>query len=394
MREIIYAGLQKTADALWRAARAIDGFFPERTFQPKWAPAPLLKQRERSFPNARLPAGDRLAVSALRHGSAHADPLRRSRLEGPHRRQPGRDPRPDRRGGRADPDEEGLPEARPLRGRHVDRSGVLQAPGVPLSGARLRHPQGRPSRARDLLDQVRPRGGPDDRPHEPLQHDVQSLLHGREPGRLRPRARVGGSPEAPRRRGVHQAAPAALGPVLGRRADAFAALSSGHPLRPQDRLLLRPVRDQRHPLRAGRELRPRGGRGRSALCVPSVRRRRQRAQPAPQGRQPLRRQAARHREPPQARRGHHPGDDDHQRHQQRPGRRHPEVRHRRTSTRSTRLPSSRSPSPAATRTSTTRPARSSATRSRTWRTTRRRRPASANRCATGTRSPPRVPSPT
>ena len=33
--------------------------------------------------------------------------------------------------------------------------------------------------------------GADGRPHEPLQHDVRSVLHGREPGRLRPRAHVG-----------------------------------------------------------------------------------------------------------------------------------------------------------------------------------------------------------
>jgi len=40
---------------LWRAARAIDRFFPQQSFQPKWAPAPLLKQRERSFPKLGFP---------------------------------------------------------------------------------------------------------------------------------------------------------------------------------------------------------------------------------------------------------------------------------------------------------------------------------------------------
>ena len=33
--------------------------------------------------------------------------------------------------------------------------------------------------------------GADRRPHEPLQHDVRSVLHGRQPGRFRPRADVG-----------------------------------------------------------------------------------------------------------------------------------------------------------------------------------------------------------
>ena len=55
MRQTIYKGVRKTADALWHAARAIDRLFPERTFQPKWAPAPLLKQRERSFPKFGFP---------------------------------------------------------------------------------------------------------------------------------------------------------------------------------------------------------------------------------------------------------------------------------------------------------------------------------------------------
>jgi 7,8-dihydro-6-hydroxymethylpterin dimethyltransferase len=55
MRQAIYAGLQKTADVLWRVARGLDGLFPERTFQPKWAPAPLTKQREKSFPTLGFP---------------------------------------------------------------------------------------------------------------------------------------------------------------------------------------------------------------------------------------------------------------------------------------------------------------------------------------------------
>ena len=95
---------------------------------------------------------------------------------------------------------------------------------VALSRARLRHPEGRPPRARHLVHQVRPRRGPDGRPDQPLQHDVQPVLHGRQPGRLRPRARVGRGQEAPRRRGLDQAAPPDVGPVLRRRADALAAL--------------------------------------------------------------------------------------------------------------------------------------------------------------------------
>jgi hypothetical protein len=50
MRRAIYSGLRRTADSLWRLARTVDRRFPQRSFQPKWAPAPLLKQHERTFP--------------------------------------------------------------------------------------------------------------------------------------------------------------------------------------------------------------------------------------------------------------------------------------------------------------------------------------------------------
>src|SRR5438876_4481529 len=55
MRRAIYAGVRRGAEAAWRVARAIDRRFPQRSFQPKWAPAPLLKQRERSFPTLGFP---------------------------------------------------------------------------------------------------------------------------------------------------------------------------------------------------------------------------------------------------------------------------------------------------------------------------------------------------
>jgi uncharacterized radical SAM superfamily Fe-S cluster-containing enzyme len=55
MRRAIYAGVRRTADALWHGVRAVDRLFPERSFQPKWAPAPLLKQRERSYPPLGFP---------------------------------------------------------------------------------------------------------------------------------------------------------------------------------------------------------------------------------------------------------------------------------------------------------------------------------------------------
>ena len=55
--------------------------------------------------------------------------------------------------------------------------------------------------------------------------------------------------------------------------------------------------DQRHRVRQEPGVRQGGGRGRPALRLPAVRRHRQRGQLAPAGRQPVRRQAARDREP-------------------------------------------------------------------------------------------------
>ncbi|MGH9318091.1 MAG: radical SAM protein [Thermoanaerobaculia bacterium] len=55
MRNAMYAGVRRGAEVLWRIARAVDRQFPERSFQPKWAPAPLAKQRQRSFPKLGFP---------------------------------------------------------------------------------------------------------------------------------------------------------------------------------------------------------------------------------------------------------------------------------------------------------------------------------------------------
>jgi uncharacterized radical SAM superfamily Fe-S cluster-containing enzyme len=41
--------------AVWKVSRALDSYFPERRVQPRWAPAPLLKQRERTFPPLGFP---------------------------------------------------------------------------------------------------------------------------------------------------------------------------------------------------------------------------------------------------------------------------------------------------------------------------------------------------
>ena len=102
-----------------------------------------------------------------------------------------------------------------------------------------------------------------------------------------------------------------------------------------------------------RGLRAAGARGRPAHRLPAVRRRQRGSERAPQGRQPLRREAARDREPARRRHRRLPGRHDRQHGQRRSGRTDRQVRARRTATRSASSRSSRCPSPAATRRSPT-----------------------------------------
>jgi uncharacterized radical SAM superfamily Fe-S cluster-containing enzyme len=48
-------GVSRAASVLWRATQAINRAIPDRPFQPRWAPAPLLKQKERTFPQLGFP---------------------------------------------------------------------------------------------------------------------------------------------------------------------------------------------------------------------------------------------------------------------------------------------------------------------------------------------------
>ena len=99
-----------------------------------------------------------------------------------------------------DLDGQDVPEARHVRGPDVERRDVLRPARAELLRARREDREGQAPRPRLVLDALRARRGPHRRPHEPLQHDVQPVLHGREPGRVRPRARLGRHQEDPRQR--------------------------------------------------------------------------------------------------------------------------------------------------------------------------------------------------
>ena len=55
LNRVISSGVTTAANATWHAFQTVNRMFPEGSFQPKWAPAPLLKSRNRSFPTLGFP---------------------------------------------------------------------------------------------------------------------------------------------------------------------------------------------------------------------------------------------------------------------------------------------------------------------------------------------------
>ena len=251
MREAFYSAVRGTADVAWKGFQWANRKVPARSFQPAWSPEPLPKSHERSKPPLGFPRRtDSLCpvcTREVRDAIVKGQEDLRALIDG----HPGEIP--------ADIVQRGqeiwMVKTCPKHGTFEDLmssdADFFQPPRGELLRAGREDRQGQAPRARLVVDPLRPRRGPDGRPDEPLQHDVQPLLHGRQPGRLRPRADLGRREGDPRQRGLHQAEAAGLGPVLGRRADPLASLPRGDPLLEGDRLLRRPVRLQRHPLRAG-----------------------------------------------------------------------------------------------------------------------------------------------
>ncbi|MEE9291292.1 MAG: radical SAM protein, partial [Acidobacteriota bacterium] len=52
---IIGAGIKGVAHLVWHAFQVVNRLVPYGSFKPKWAPAPLLKSHERSFPELGFP---------------------------------------------------------------------------------------------------------------------------------------------------------------------------------------------------------------------------------------------------------------------------------------------------------------------------------------------------
>ena len=198
-----------------------------------------------------MAADDGLALPDVRSRGAHEDSRRQRRPRRDYRQPYRRDQGRDSRARRQDPHGEDVSRARHVFRRHRDQPRVSEAHRAALPWTRLLRAHRQPAQPRHLVHQVRPRIGPDDRPDEPLQHDVRPVLHGREPGRLRPRAVARRGQADPRRLDHDQAAAADVGAVLRRRADDLADLSGRGRLRAAGRLLQRAGRHQRHRVRAG-----------------------------------------------------------------------------------------------------------------------------------------------
>ena len=241
-------------------------------------------------PPARVPPRDRLAVSPLRDRGPEADPERGARPLRPRERAPRRDqghllPEGPRALGHQD-----LPRPRDLRRPALDRHRLRPRDRAPLPRARLPHARRRARPPPRHLDRpLRPRRGADRGPDQPLQHDVQPLLHGRQPGGLRPRADPRRGEEDPRRLDLVQAAAADGGAVLGGRAHDVAPLPRGLRLRQEGRLPAGPGRDQRPALRDRARVRLPGEGGRARHGLPPVRRDHERVERPPPHHEPVRR---------------------------------------------------------------------------------------------------------
>jgi hypothetical protein len=48
-------GISSAASLLWNLVQRLNRAIPDRPFQPRWAPAPLIKQAERTFPQLGFP---------------------------------------------------------------------------------------------------------------------------------------------------------------------------------------------------------------------------------------------------------------------------------------------------------------------------------------------------
>ena len=222
----IEAAVSSLANLGWMGFQAANRLRAGRIVSAALGAAAAAQELGTHVARSRLAPDDRLALPHLRARDARARFWPAASISRRDHRQPRRrDQGADRRARRQDHHGENVPRARHVHRRARHQPGVPEAHRAACSpAATTSRVTDQPAQSRHLVDQVRPRLGADDRPDQPLQHDVRSVLHGRESGRLRPRAVARRGQEDPRRCDHDQAAPADDGAVLGRRADHLADL--------------------------------------------------------------------------------------------------------------------------------------------------------------------------
>ena len=132
----VEVALTAGARIAWPVFQAVNRRFDATSFQPKWAPAPLLKST--SAPRrVGLAANDRLALPHLRPGNPGAHSLRRPGPSIACQRARRRDQGAHLRARRQSHRRENLPDPRHVRRHARDQSGVSAAARIAVSGPRL-----------------------------------------------------------------------------------------------------------------------------------------------------------------------------------------------------------------------------------------------------------------
>ena len=339
MRRVVYSAVRNAARGALESSRArLIAGFPERSFQPRWAPAPLLKQREQNLSAPRLSRArpTRSARAASRRCAPRSSPARptgrSSSRASPARSRP------------TIVEEDGrIVMERTARARRASRTSCRRTrrssrgssasiPGrdfvIPKDGlhehgtSSIKYGRGAvltvdlTNRCNMMCDPCFMDANQVGYVHELEWDEVQKLLD--DAPSIKPRRQMtvqfsGGEPTL---------SPHFLPAIrYARKIGYFSVQCATNGIRFAQDAEFAQEADEAGP----------------APRLPPVRRRRQRGQPAPQGRQPLRREAARDREPARRRHRRDARRDDRQRDQQRPGRRDRRVRASRTPTRSTRV---------------------------------------------------------
>ena len=162
------------ARLLWPAFQAINRRFEGRAFHPKWSAAPLLKSHERSMPQLGWPrTTDSLCPTCVREARTRILSGEQA-VESLVNEKVGEIKAHDLRAGRQGRRRKDVPEPRHLRRYAVDQPRVPAPHRIALSRSRLPGDDGSTPQPRHVVHQVRPRRGADDRPDQPLQHDVRS----------------------------------------------------------------------------------------------------------------------------------------------------------------------------------------------------------------------------